>query len=84
MLLRPAADLFERRQQGAACLGEVVCNRDRWALGDGSDDDSQAARRTVADALDTLKGHLLTHLDYEEQNVASTTRRLADFRSPGR
>jgi hypothetical protein len=49
-----------------------------------SDDDSQAARREVADALDTLKGHLLTHLDYEERNVASTTRRLADFRSFGR
>jgi hypothetical protein len=46
-----------------------------------SDDDSEAARRRVADALDTLKGHLLTHLDYEERNVASTTRRLADFRS---
>ena len=49
-----------------------------------SDDDGEAARRTVADALDTLKGHLLTHLDYEERNVASTTRRLADFRSSGR
>jgi ElaB/YqjD/DUF883 family membrane-anchored ribosome-binding protein len=46
-----------------------------------SDDDSEAARRRVADALHTLKGHLLSHLDYEERNVASTTRRLADFRS---
>jgi hypothetical protein len=45
-----------------------------------TDDDSNDARRAVADALDVLKGHLLDHLDYEEQNVASTALRLHDWR----
>jgi hypothetical protein len=45
-----------------------------------TDDDSNDARRAVADALDVLKGHLLDHLDYEEQNVASTALRLRDWR----
>ena len=39
------------------------------------------ARRAVADALEVLKGHLLAHLEYEELNVADTTRRLRDFPS---
>ena len=45
-----------------------------------SEDDSHDARRAVADALEVLEGHLLAHLDYEEQNVAGTARRLRDFR----
>jgi hypothetical protein len=44
-----------------------------------SADDSHAARRAVADALEVLEGHLLAHLDYEELNVAATARRLRDF-----
>lgn len=46
-----------------------------------TDDDNPDARRAVADALHLLEGHLLTHLDYEEQNVAVTTLRLRDFRA---
>ncbi len=38
--------------------------------------DSYHARRTVADALDALKEHLLAHLEYEERAVAATARRL--------
>jgi hypothetical protein len=44
-----------------------------------TDDDSQEARRAVAEALDALKDHLLAHLDYEERNVAATARRLHDL-----
>jgi hypothetical protein len=44
-----------------------------------SADESQDARQAVADALDVLKGHLLSHLEYEELNVAATARRLQDY-----
>jgi hypothetical protein len=44
-----------------------------------SEDDSHDARRAVADALEMLKGHLLTHLEYEELNLAATARRLRDL-----
>ena len=47
-----------------------------------TDDDSLDARRAVADALDALAGHLLAHLEYEEQSVAATARRLRDLPSP--
>jgi hypothetical protein len=43
-----------------------------------SKDESYAARRAVADALKVLEGHLLTHLEYEELNVAATAKRLRD------
>jgi hypothetical protein len=46
-----------------------------------TDDDGEDARRAVADALGVLKGHLLSHLEYEEANVAETARRLRDFPS---
>jgi hypothetical protein len=46
-----------------------------------ANDDTHEARRAVVDALEELKGHLLAHLDYEEVNVASTTRRLTDLPS---
>ena len=44
-----------------------------------SDGDSLDARRAVADALEALKEHLLAHLEYEEQSVAATARRLRDL-----
>lgn len=44
-----------------------------------SEDDSYEARRAVADALEVLEGHLLSHLEYEELNVTATARRLRDF-----
>jgi hypothetical protein len=46
-----------------------------------SEDDSHDARHAVADSLKVLRGHLLTHLDYEERTIANTTRRLPD--TPG-
>ena len=50
-----------------------------------SDGDSLDARRAVADALEALKEHLLAHLEYEEQSVAATARRLRDLPpQPGR
>jgi hemerythrin-like domain-containing protein len=36
----------------------------------------EAARAELADALRQLAAHLLTHLDYEEANLAPTLRRL--------
>jgi hypothetical protein len=44
-----------------------------------SEDESQEARRAVADALEVLEGHLLAHLEYEELNIAGTARRLHDL-----
>jgi hypothetical protein len=43
-----------------------------------SGNDSIDGRRAVADALQALAGHLLAHLEYEEQNLAATTRRLPE------
>jgi hypothetical protein len=48
-----------------------------------TEDDGHDARRAVADALESLKGHLLAHLDYEELNLAGTARRLRDLPSVG-
>jgi predicted nuclease with TOPRIM domain len=47
-----------------------------------TDADSAEARRAVADALHSLQGHLLAHLDHEERGVAATTRRLRDLSLP--
>jgi hypothetical protein len=47
-----------------------------------SSNDSLPARRAVAHALQALAGHLLAHLEYEEQNVAATTLRLPEVSSP--
>jgi Hemerythrin HHE cation binding domain len=47
-----------------------------------STNDNLDARRTVAHALQALAGHLLAHLEYEEQNVAATTRRLPELSRP--
>jgi Hemerythrin HHE cation binding domain len=44
-----------------------------------SENETHNARQVVADALEVLKGHLLTHLEYEELNVAATARRLREF-----
>jgi Hemerythrin HHE cation binding domain len=44
-----------------------------------TEDDSLEARRSVADALEALAGHLLAHLEYEERSVAATARRLPDL-----
>jgi hypothetical protein len=44
-----------------------------------TEDDSVTTRRSVADALEALAGHLLDHLEYEERSVAATARRLPDL-----
>jgi Hemerythrin HHE cation binding domain len=48
-----------------------------------SADHSHDARRAVAAALERLRRHLLAHLEYEEQTVASTAQRLAEVPSFG-
>jgi hemerythrin-like domain-containing protein len=39
-------------------------------------DTDEAARITLAHALNELAEHLLTHLDYEEANISPTLRRM--------
>jgi hypothetical protein len=41
-----------------------------------SDDDGRDSRRTLSGALGRLADHLLAQLAFEEENVASTMRRL--------
>jgi Hemerythrin HHE cation binding domain len=43
------------------------------------DDESQRARRVVADALQALGANLLAHLDYEERNLEATVLRLREY-----
>jgi len=59
MLLGPAADLLERRQQGAARVGELVDDGDGWPFIDGSADKPRVGqlaepigKHRVADAFD--------------------------------
>jgi hypothetical protein len=42
-------------------------------------DDSDAARRRVADGLDALGVQLLAHLDFEEQRAGPTIRRMTSW-----
>jgi hypothetical protein len=44
-----------------------------------TEDDSDDARRAVAQALEELEEHLLAHLAFEERTVAATARRLPDL-----
>jgi hypothetical protein len=82
-------EFFDELEQTNPALGPVVerLRADHRAVSDYIDaveaaakalsrDDSHEARRAVADALEVLKEHLLTHLDYEEVSVADTARRL--------
>lgn len=82
-------EFFDELEQTNPALGPVVerLRADHRAVSDYLDaveaaaralsrDDSHDTRRAVADALEVLKEHLLTHLDYEEVSVADTARRL--------
>jgi hypothetical protein len=88
------ADFFDELEQTNPALSPVVerLRSDHRAVSDLLDsvedavrtltnDESLGARLAVAEALEALKAHLLTHLDYEERNVEATTRRLRDFAS---
>jgi hypothetical protein len=44
-----------------------------------ADDESETARRAVAEALEAMGENLLEHLDYEERNVEATVLRLRDY-----
>jgi iron-sulfur cluster repair protein YtfE (RIC family) len=46
-------------------------------------DESRQARQAVVDALGALEQNLLAHLDFEELNIESTTRRLRDWTALG-
>ncbi len=87
-------DFFDELEETNPAIGPVVdrLRADHRAVSDHLDaveaaaraltgDDGHDARRAVADALEVLKRHLLAHLDYEELNVAITTRRLRDLPS---
>ena len=52
MLLRPASDLLERREEGSARLGEAVGDRKGWTFRDGSRDESFPAQ-----LAETLRQH---------------------------
>jgi hemerythrin-like domain-containing protein len=43
-----------------------------------ADDESEPARRAVANALQALGEQLLAHLDYEERNLEATVLRLRE------
>jgi hypothetical protein len=47
-----------------------------------ADDDGQATRKALSDALEALAVRLLAHLDYEERSLEATVLRLRDYRSP--
>jgi hypothetical protein len=86
------ADFFDELEEANPTIGPVVeqLRADHRKVSDYLDaveagarvlteDESQPARRAVADALGTLEGHLLAHLEYEELNIAETARRLREF-----
>jgi hypothetical protein len=58
---RKVSDLLDAVEEGADVLTKI---------------DSDAVRRSITDTLTVLAERLLEHLDYEEQNVGPTTRRL--------
>lgn len=87
-------EFFDELEQTNPAIGPVVdrLRADHRAVSDYldaveaaaralTDDDSHDARRAVADTLEVLEEHLLTHLDYEEQNIVTTARRLREFPS---
>jgi iron-sulfur cluster repair protein YtfE (RIC family) len=45
-------------------------------------DDGEPARKALADALRTLGGSLLAHLDYEERKLEATVLRVRDYGQP--
>ena len=44
-----------------------------------TDDESEPARKAVADRLQALGQNLLAHLDYEERSLAATVLRIREF-----
>jgi Hemerythrin HHE cation binding domain len=69
--LGPVVDRLQEDHRRVAALLEAV----EAAARDLDGDDTPAARLAVASALEALAGHLLAHLELEEESVAETLRR---------
>lgn len=61
---RKVSDLLDAVEEGANVLTKI---------------DSDAVRRSIADTLIVLAKRLLEHLDYEEENVGPTLRRMQEI-----
>jgi hypothetical protein len=84
------AALFPRLRRFHPALGPVIdkLEADHVVVSNDLDeveaaaerlDGDESARAALADALNGLAKHLLTHLDYEEANLTPTLRRLAGW-----
>jgi hemerythrin HHE cation binding domain-containing protein len=69
--LGPVVDRLQEDHRRVALLLEAVEAAVETLDGDGT----AAARLSVASALEALAGHLLAHLELEEESVAETLRR---------
>ena len=69
--LGPVVDRLQEDHRQVAGLLEGV----ESAVEELDGEDTPAARTQVAAALEALAGHLLAHLDLEEESVADTLRR---------
>jgi hypothetical protein len=68
--LRPVIDKLEADHRAVAVhLDEITAGVDEL-----QQDDAPATRLRLVAALDTLAGHLLEHLDYEEEAISPTLR----------
>ena len=73
--LGPVVDRLEADHRLVSDLLDEV-EASAGALGDGSGEDERAR---VDLALEGLAGHLLEHLDFEEENIAETLRSMSHF-----
>jgi hypothetical protein len=69
--LGPVVDRLQKDHRRVAALLEAV----EAAVEDLDGGDSPAARASTVTALEALAGHLLAHLELEEESVAETLRR---------
>ena len=69
--LGPVVERLQEDHRRVAGLLEAV----EAAVAELDAGDTTAARRAVAEALEALAGHLLAHLELEEESIAETLRR---------